>query len=174
MSKREICRLVIQLMGVYLFVSHLGAFLSSAGTMGVMMAQFGEDNAWWGVAGSIIMMAGGLMSPVFGVLLVVYSGKITSLVMRGDDVCSAENLTPVTRSDIMGIVVACIGLYVAVSALGKVIYYLSTNIMLHMTSERSKIFQLSMLIGEVVKLCVGLWLFAGYRAFVRFWDRRIN
>ena len=165
MSKREICHLVIQLMGVYLFVSHIGTILIYAGSMGGMMAQSGGAKAWGAVIGGIMMMAGGLVVPVCGVLLIVFSGKIASLLVRGDDVCSAESVTAVSKSDVMGIAVACIGLYVAVSALGRMTYYLSSNIIFHITSARNRTFQMTGLIGEVVKFCLGLWLRRASPAF---------
>ena len=171
MSKREICRLVVQLMGIYLFVNHIGYFLGSVSTIYMMMAQFGEGEKWRGLAGSIIMMAGGLTAPVFGILLVVYSRKITSLLTQGGDVHPAENVRPATKSDVMGTVVACIGLYVAVDALGWMVNSVS-NLILVMSMERDTTYRISFLVGQVLRLCLGLWLFAGYRGFVRFWERR--
>lgn len=159
MSKREICRLVVQMMGVYFVAGNLGHFISSIG----MVSQFAGRT----VSGSIMMLVGELLCPVFGVLLIVLSGKIASLLSRGDDVYSADSITPVTKNDAMGLAVACIGLYFAVSGLVGIIYRFSLYIIANNSSEVQRTIQSR----HIVRFCLGLWLFAGYRGFVRFWNK---
>ncbi len=48
MCKREICRLVVQLMGVYFVAGHIGAFMSFVGSWSILASQFGGDKGWIG------------------------------------------------------------------------------------------------------------------------------
>ncbi|MBW8036413.1 MAG: hypothetical protein FVQ79_12505 [Planctomycetes bacterium] len=166
MSKREIASLAIKLMGVFLIVTSIGYLSMFFGFMNV-------SGLWQGV----LMCIGCIASPACGILIIVYSDKIAAKLIREDNVYVPSGEDVMTKNDVMAIAFACIGLYIAVTAVPQLFSVLIRFI--RFTVLEGQLFSggvrsarsITTLIAPVVKLGLGVWLFVGSRGFVRLWHR---
>lgn len=165
MTKREIASLVIKLMGVFILLRSISyapmifgnAFQVGAGLLSTLMHVFL----------SIIAIA-------WGMFIILFSDRIAKWLIKDDHPIQLPG--SVRKEDVMLVVFTCIGLYLIVTAIPSLILYLSNFLRVRRAASGSSyytggFYNAFQLIAPLVQISLGVWLFAGSRGIVKFWQK---
>ena len=170
MTKREIASLAIKLMGVFILLKSI-SYVPMAYS-GMFYAVREGNNA--GILQTVlILMMSTAMAVVplaFSILVIVLSDKAAAWLIKEDN--SIENAsTSISKTDVMAIVISCIGLYFIVNTTPRFIHALITIRRYPHTPFPNLLNVGRELIAPAVQIALGVWLFVGSKGIAKFWKK---
>ena len=113
---------------------------------------------------------------MFSILVVVLSDRAAAWLIKEDN-SIGNTSTSISKTDVMAIVISCIGLYFIVAAAPMFIHALMNFSMYYGHAKNplfgpSSVFNVTkQLIAPAVQIALGMWLFAGSKGIVKIWKK---
>ncbi len=170
MTKREIASLVVKLMGMFILLKSIAFVPMVYG--GMFSAVGGVRDA--GILQTVFIM---FMATILAViplawasLVIIFSDKAAAWLIKEDNSIKSTS-TSISKTDVMAIVISCIGLYFIVNTTPRFIHALITIRTYHHTPFPNLLNVGRELIAPAVQIAIGAWLFAGSKGIVKLWKK---
>ncbi len=171
MTKRDLTALVIKLMGVFILIRSLSFLPMSFGN--VFTVGWQDRGEWIGTLFLLGFLS--VLPVVFSLAIIILSDTIAKWLIKDDH--SVELPDSVRKENVMLVVFTCIGLYLIVTGIPNLIVYANRALMYYRNRgdwsapSFSAYNQFSLLLGPIVQIGLGVWLFAGSKGLVKLWHK---